>query len=198
MFRRCLAKLEECCEADVRMLRDLFSEAEEFCKEFQTAVGAVQLNGNEGSPENPVVDGEVVLGILPEPLRRLYVVRARTARGLKAKTEQLKSRVYEKLMDAPLRDLVNPQKFIDEMEQEGGEEHRKQYRRVDLINTIFWDLVREALNATDVKNIGLREGWKVVAMPEKKRRSPIFTFGQPALIQSGEDLEAALSGMFPE
>lgn len=108
----------------------------------------------EPEPDDPVADGEKVIGEVPENLRKFrgYYVHYLGDQMMKKAAE------HEKAHEDPAHDPRSCEKFSEEISE--IKENR------DLLSKIFWRSLRECMGIT-AGSIGLRKGWKVVECPEE-------------------------------
>ncbi len=131
------------------------------------------------SPTNKVQEGETVLGVLPDDLKRLWGFLQSLREKHKPELKRL-SDEHMKLNAAFLADHMT-----GSLDKSGKHNHAAcearqreimdlatQYKgltdEIDAIARIFWDSVRVEFNAFDADQIGLREKGQVVAMKSKK------------------------------
>ena len=131
-----------------------------FLKKILARVSEVSL-GDAKSPEYEVQDGETVVGVLPDDLKRLYVVYM----GTKEKARVVYARLSKEVNEAG-----------DDITEEKKKSVTHKYVPVrleeDLVGREFWTSVRFEFPQVGDEDIGLRAGWQVVTidpMVEKKK-----------------------------
>jgi len=105
-------------------------------------------------PEDPVADNEKVIGEVPVELRLL--------RGY---SDSLKERVRQIHSSC----LILEDEFDEDsilMELSDIKE------KIDILHSLFWGCLRRSFT-TKLTNIGVREGWKVVELPEEESPSVV-------------------------
>ena len=115
------------------------------------------------SPDFKVKPGEKVVGVLPDDLKKLYMLMDQTAKKVNSLNEQ-GMKLYGSL----------PEK---EMLEKTTKEASQLYRNLQLENSdhamleeCFWTSIRRHLPETaDISNLGLRENWQIVEVDMAQR-----------------------------
>ncbi len=126
---------------------------EDFVKEAQT----IDLK-TAPSPVLKIEEGEIFLGVLPIPIRKLWVVWR-----LKEKE------ILEELshMTFPVSLLSRPEYELDEQERIEVKRFLILFRLRSQISDYFWNEVRLEFSGKMPNNafLSMREGWRVVLLP---------------------------------
>jgi hypothetical protein len=122
-----------------------------FLEELMEKVNQVTLNDGEFVAKQKIRRGEVVVGILPEPLRKLYVVYVNSIIEL---TEISNALEREEFSGSNIT-----QKQIGEINLKQETANRKHA----LVEYIFLSsMILEMPELADKSSFGVREGWQVV------------------------------------
>ncbi len=121
-----------------------------FLKKVMGMVSEVSLKGMK-SPDYGVEEGEEVVGILSDDLKKLYVVMV----GAEEKTKALHTRLQKEIPE--LGD-----KITEEKKKEIIREHATVHLEEDLIHKAFWTCVRLEFPKVGSDDVGLRKDWQVV------------------------------------
>ena len=141
-----------------------------FLKRLMGRIAEANLNDVQFHPETEIQEGEVELGVLQdEDLRRLYIVMDTLAQSNNKKAKGLLAE-YEK---NPTQKTTDDQRVLVNHIVAEKREH-------EILKDIFWQGVAEIVpqQFDDGRNIGIRKGWKIVAISEPKR-SEIVLVGMP-------------------
>jgi hypothetical protein len=135
----------------------------------------------------PVADGEQIIGTLPENLQRLYCLRHDVFETIRKE----KAKVQEFIRENTL--LYFAGKIKREEICNGVEEECRKVESAlesgQLINEIFWDMVRLAYPPDmSHKDIGIRDSWNVVVFTQTDDKL------MKAVNELTETLERILSG----
>lgn len=173
MLKGLAKKLEGERDAQIKSIEERFALMKSLCDELQDKIGSAQLDG-EYLPTTEVAEGERVVGVLPEPLRQLYVVYSTMLDELEEECGIVHESIFESLSDLPMRDKMDQNKLIDKI-VEMHPEHLARHERMDMVSDMFWGLVQDSFpELKDSKEgMGVRKDWQVVLKPAKKRKSPI-------------------------
>jgi hypothetical protein len=137
---------KECCT--MQLLREILEKA------AQAQPADVEL-----LTKSEVARNEVVVGVLPEELRGLYLVMCSTAVETDAVADQL---------EAEHRALLAEGKEVTNEQMEGmNRRYRIASNRFDTVKNMFWGAVKRAFPELITKEaIGLRKDWEVVYKSE--------------------------------
>ena len=128
----------------MELLRDLLGE-----------LSAVDITDSDHQPERKVQEGEVVLGILPNQLKKLYVVLSKSIDKLEeecGKIDRMKLEI-----------LQMPDSRATDYELEVLQKHDLAHEWHKIIGLLFWHGVKRIFSS--MGTTGLREGWQVVKLP---------------------------------
>ena len=193
LFENLLRNEEEALNAAIKASKERFAAVKKLCGELQADIDATQVNDGEGALRTDVAEGEKILGTLPEPLRRLFVVCSRMMDEMEAERDGVMEDMMAVVMDTPMRDL-DPVKIAARM-HEIYPDHCKHKERMELVTAVFWLLVGEAFPNPEcdsgANDLGIRKDWLVVSAP--KKRTPSITLGQPIMV-SAEQLQSLFGG----
>lgn len=125
-------------------------------------IQAVNLKSSDGEPAIAVRQGEVVLGVLPDNLKRVYL-------ALRAFKQESEVRCTE--LHAWADGLTAKYSGADEVELEDHlklQRHTLDHERVEFFRKYFWLEVKDAFAKYVLwdGNVALREGWKVVTFSD--------------------------------
>jgi hypothetical protein len=126
-----------------------------FLADLSREIEEVVLDDKAPAPQDELKDDDIVAGVLPDDLKKLFVVLFRSDKELVGQCESTHERLEK--MRAMSRDEVTP----------GHEafafQHFLAHQRVNLIGELFWHGVREAFPyISGVASIDLRKNWMVV------------------------------------
>jgi hypothetical protein len=128
---------------------------EKFLEEFFEKVSAVELDGGEGQePEDDVREGENVIGVLPDRLKKMHIVLREESKVLSDQCQEFHKNNVELIISNALAELtkVMQQCFL-------------LHARHKIFSEIFWHSVTEVFPQSMLLGevTGLRKGWKVVS-----------------------------------
>ena len=129
---------------------------------------AVDLNDGIPVPDEEVRDGERVVGVLSDDLKRLYVVWTRSLEEQLAVCEEKHAKMLQRAQSMSNSELVASGLAAE------IKEHELLHGRLDLIKNIFWHEVKTAFPEVILEGggVGLRKDWKVVVLDQS--RSPLM------------------------
>lgn len=108
-------------------------------------ISTVSLDGVE-CPAGPIREGARVIGVLPDDLKRLYILLGEASR----KKEKVERETVTEICEAT----------------EDGPDHATRSFRADVehqtLVTCFWESVKETMPETGIYSLSLAENWQVV------------------------------------
>lgn len=121
-------------------------------------IGSIDMSNVVGI-EDPVAENETVIGELPDELKRLHTYLRELSEQLAQKIDELKKQFESTPQDEIARIMEELRKNSDEITAIKS--------RFALIHTLFWQEVGEEFPSASDKNVGIRDGFKVVAVDKK-------------------------------
>jgi SMC interacting uncharacterized protein involved in chromosome segregation len=162
--------------------RDGVEEFASVATELANRAAAIQLNDGELSPDTPVGEGEVVLGVLPKELCQVDVARCQMIDEINAQLVAIREKAMQTLQDTPVGELG---KKLSEMTSQLD----PQKRRLDLASSLFWKAVHKVFpQAQDDENsggVGIRENWQVVKLSKSEKCDCDLCTGRAGLLVVG-------------
>jgi hypothetical protein len=142
-----------------RLLMDFFSTA-----------GAVILD-EKGAPSRKVGEGEAVVGILPDDLKRLYVALQEAEKALNEECGKVHGPMEAVLVKGPFA--------MSDADKDVLRQHTLAHNQQELLADIFWASVEKAFPqlAFPPMGKGLRVGWQVVSTPRRESRLHVIDLG---------------------
>ena len=143
---------------------------QKFLEELCAKLMAVVLNEKSPQPEGEVGKGETVVGVLPDDLKRLWIVH-HTLRLEMAEKCAVAHKVMRGMIVALLED-EQPSASDTEFAIAHKQEHERWNIIDDMYDKLFWQGVREAFPSIALSpKIGLRGDWQVVRCPDGYREA---------------------------
>jgi hypothetical protein len=168
-------------------------------EEVLEQMGLVDLSKGDAATEPKPVDKDVeeVLGVMSDPLKRLYAALCEMSKKLGPACERFQAEI-ERLH------TESPDKVPDEA-RALAKEHDLLHERRKTLHDIFWMLVTSEFpkSGEDDLDVGIREGWQVVVYPAKHSSievrigRPIILHGSSGLGEALEQLMGHVSGHGP-
>ena len=129
---------------------------QQFLQDVFARAKAVHLNNGVPTPTEKVEKGDTVFGVLPDDLKRLYVVydthRDELARQCEATHDLIEEAKKKRKSEVKPEDMAIIQ------------QHMLEHNKHELLGTIFWDSVKMVFPelVTTTQSIAIREGWQIV------------------------------------
>jgi len=117
---------------------------------------AVVLDNEKFQPEGEMMPGDIPLGILPDDIKKLWVVVRRRSDKLSKECDKIHGTLKVLAAKAPTA--------VTEKDKELIQQHTALHSRQEVLSEVFWQAVKEAFPQTFILpgSIGLRKGWQVV------------------------------------
>jgi hypothetical protein len=127
--------------------------------------------GDASTNPKPVADGEEVLGLLSDPLKRLFVVLTEKSKKVFAECDRVHAEVDR--LEAESKGTSTEAEAYAQAAVLAAE-HQEDHRRRKIVHDIFWALVTSEFPKTDEDEfaVGVRQGWQVVVYPNKQQSDP--------------------------
>ncbi len=134
-----------------QMVRDLLAQID--------SISAAMIEDSQWTEPASVQPGDEVLGVLPDDLKRAWVLYSCLADELAGDCEST----------CELHVFFNLNEASDET-RTILEEHERDHVRLEFLKDVFWKCVMHEFPMTRFDNrvIAIREGWKVVLMQEER------------------------------
>jgi hypothetical protein len=132
-------------------------------------IEAVKLDKNIPAPQEELREGETVVGILPDGLKKIFVFLDNLS-----EESQKEYRASRECIDSLIKKLSDSPSKMKPEEKSIMVNYTLAYRRCEFVSDLFWHGVKEEFPKTVLTpyNIGLRKGWKVVIATQ--RRDPWY------------------------
>ncbi|MEI7425247.1 MAG: hypothetical protein WCK10_03970 [Candidatus Staskawiczbacteria bacterium] len=125
-----------------------------YLNEFFAKIDIAGVPNDTASPKDPVNEGEIVIGVLNDELKKMFVLTAIFKSGLKEKANSMTILRHK---------LENSLNDCDEQEEKSFYDYFMLRHYMKMVDKIFWVMVRESMpKATYEKNLDIREKWQVV------------------------------------
>lgn len=135
-----------------------------FLKDLLEKIEAVDLANTLHVPDGEVEDGEKVVGILPDDMKRFYVVFSDSIDELTERVEDEQERL-EELVAKPVSEFTPEDHTF-------AQQHVLARKKQEIVKDLFWLGVENAFpELTLVGSMGVRKDWQVVSC--RRRVSPI-------------------------
>jgi len=146
-------------------------------EELLAQIKAVDLSNGAQEPEEEVKDGETVVGIMPDDLKKFFVVRGKLIDEMNLKCEEVSRRlteIFAELMPN-LSEIIgtSTSELLEQLDPEDLfflQLHELDLMWMDIVNRLFWYAVKETFPQTAITydNIAIRKGWQIVTCESKQ------------------------------